>query len=67
MPRVMVNGRPREIAATATLADLVRALGHRPEHLLAEVNGQVVELEAQGRLRLHDGDQVELLAFVGGG
>jgi thiamine biosynthesis protein ThiS len=67
MSIVTVNGKPHDIAAEATLASLIQSLGHDPGRVFAEVNGSVVLPAEYECHALHDGDRVELLAFVGGG
>lgn len=63
----MVNDEPRELAAGATVADLVAALGLGPRRIAVEVNHAVVPRAAYGTTALADGDRVEVVHFVGGG
>jgi thiamine biosynthesis protein ThiS len=67
MSTVTVNGKPHDLAPGATVADLIHSLGRDPARIFAEVNGDVVLPAEYECHRLHDGDRVELLAFVGGG
>jgi len=67
MPAVMVNGKPHELSTATTLSALIRELRQDPARLLVEVNGQVIPAAQFDRVELHDGDRIELLAFVGGG
>ena len=62
-----VNGEPRRIAANATLADLVRALELDPAKVAVEHNLSVVPRSTYGDIPLADGDQLEIVHFVGGG
>jgi thiamine biosynthesis protein ThiS len=62
-----VNGEPREIPAPATLLDLLRRLELDPRMVVVEHNRAIVRPPRLGEVRLQDGDQVELVHFVGGG
>lgn len=62
-----VNGEPREIPAPATLLDLLRHLELDPRMVVVEHNRAIVRRPRLGEVRLQDGDQVELVHFVGGG
>ncbi|MEX0427666.1 sulfur carrier protein ThiS [Nocardioides sp. DS6] len=61
--RITVNGEPREVTASARLADLV------PEcrGSAAAVNGAVVPRDRHAATPLHDGDAVEIVTAVQGG
>ena len=62
-----VNGEPRRITANATLADLVRSLALDPAKVAVEHNLLVVPRSTYGDVHLADGDQLEIVHFVGGG
>jgi len=62
-----VNGEPHTVAASATLAELIEALGLAGRKIAVAVNRSVVP-RAQHRVRrLAPGDRVEILEAVGGG
>jgi sulfur carrier protein len=65
--QVIVNDEPRALDAGATVADLVQSLGLGPRRIAVEVNRAVVPRAEYGSTRLADGDQVEIIHFVGGG
>ena len=68
--RITLNGEPRTVAAGAegtTVAALVREAGLEGQRVAVEVNGVVVPRAEHGTRRLADGDQVEMVTFVGGG
>ena len=50
-----------------SLEDLIRQLGVRKETVVAEVNRQIIQNERRAECKLADGDQIELIQFVGGG
>ncbi len=61
-----VNGEPRRTEAT-TIAALVRELGLRTEKVAVERNGEIVPRSTLEGVALADGDQLEIVHFVGGG
>jgi thiamine biosynthesis protein ThiS len=68
--RVMINGQPRvfeELAAGATVLDLIAALDLKGDRVALELNGEIAPRTAWGTLALADGDKVEIVHFVGGG
>ncbi len=62
-----VNGEPRRIAAGATVADLVAALGLDPRKVAVERNAEIAPRSTLGDIVLGDGDVLEIVHFVGGG
>ena len=64
---VTVNGESREIAAGSSLDDLLRSLELDPRMVVVEHNRSIVRSPHLRERRLEDGDQVELVHFVGGG
>jgi sulfur carrier protein len=64
---ITVNGEPRSIDATTTLADLVAALGEPPASLATAVNGDFVPRGARATVQLRDGDAVFTFQPITGG
>jgi len=64
---ISVNGEPRAIAAGATVASLVVALGLTGRKLAIAVNRDVVPRASYAARALHAGDRIEILEAVGGG
>lgn len=64
---LVVNGEPRRVPGPATLADLLGHLGLDPRLIVVELNREIVRRPRLGEVALRDGDQVELVHFVGGG
>ena len=62
-----VNGEPRSIAAGATVADLVADIGLNPAKVAVERNAVIVPRSTLADVALADGDQLEIVHFVGGG
>ncbi|HZH31648.1 MAG TPA: sulfur carrier protein ThiS [Pyrinomonadaceae bacterium] len=65
--RVQVNGEFRELPDELTLDALVRQLALAPERLAIELNREVVRRVRWSETMLREGDQVEIVHFVGGG
>ncbi|MCC6158235.1 MAG: sulfur carrier protein ThiS [Deltaproteobacteria bacterium] len=64
--RVIVNGQDRNLEDDATLAQLLDELKVPRQFVAVEYNGEPFEGE-QTSCRLHDGDRLEVVRFVGGG
>ena len=64
---LLVNGEPRRLQAPATLFDLLAKLDLDPRMVVVELNREIVRRPQLGAIALRDGDQIELVHFVGGG
>lgn len=64
---VTVNGEPRDVAARASVRELLDGLGLDPRTVVVELNRAIVRRPALEETRLEAGDTVELVHFVGGG
>lgn len=62
-----VNGAPRRVRAGLTIAELVAELGLRPEIVAVERNRELVPRARHAHTRLEGGDELEIVALVGGG
>lgn len=69
MPEISIqlNGDNRSIASGMTVADLVRSLDLEPEKVAVERNREIVTRSTLGDVMVEDGDQLEIVHFVGGG
>jgi sulfur carrier protein len=65
--KVIVNGEPREVAPTLTVAELLRQLEVSPRGVAVEVNLQVIPRSQHEQYRLNEGDRLEIVTLVGGG
>ncbi len=63
---LIVNGEPRRTPA-ASIADLVRELGLKPEKVAVEYNGEIAPRSTLEDVALAEGDKLEIVHFVGGG
>lgn len=66
---IVVNGREREVPEEATVADVIRLLGHPAEGrgIAAARNGEVVNRTRWSATAIEEGDRVEILGAVQGG
>jgi thiamine biosynthesis protein ThiS len=64
---ILVNGEEKELADGSTVAELIEAIGLKPERLAVELNREIVRRAEWGSTSLSDGDKVEIVHFVGGG
>ncbi len=65
--RIEVNGEPRTMPRSATVADLVVALGLKPAQVAVERNKLIVRRADHAATVLADGDRLEVVTFFGGG
>ena len=64
---VTVNGEERQVDGSSTVLDLLHSLALDPRTVVVEVNREIVRRPTLGNTPLREGDQVELVHFVGGG
>ncbi|ONF94908.1 Thiazole synthase [Sphingomonas jeddahensis] len=64
---ITVNGAHRRVAAGLTLAQLATELGLVPEKVAVERNLEVVPRSTLTQVCVEDGDDIEIVHFVGGG
>lgn len=62
-----VNGKEFELKRDMTLAEFLAAHNYRAELVAVERNGQIVPRAKFGEAVLTDGDELEIVSFVGGG
>jgi thiamine biosynthesis protein ThiS len=65
--RIILNGETRDVPDSISLSDLLEHLSLAPERLAIEYNGEVVRRADWPRTVLSEGDQLEIVHFVGGG
>lgn len=65
--RLTVNGETREAPDSATVADLLAALGIEGRRVAVERNREIAPRSQWSAITLRDGDRLEIVQFVGGG
>jgi thiamine biosynthesis protein ThiS len=63
---LIINGESRTHSAV-TLTGLVEQLGMKPDRVAIELNREIVPRDRWPQTKLNDGDQLEIVHFVGGG
>jgi thiazole synthase len=64
---VRVNGEHRRIPGGTSVAEMVNQLGLDPLRVAVERNLQIVPRSSLGDICVEDGDDYEIVHFVGGG
>ena len=65
--RLTINGEERSFDGGLDVDGLVRALGLDTRKVAVERNLEIVPRSTYSRVRLADGDRLEIVQFVGGG
>ena len=65
--RLKINGDDREFANVVTLADLIAQLAMKADRVAVELNRAIVPRANWAATALKDGDELEIVHFVGGG
>ena len=64
---VSINGEGRSFDSALTLSALVDSLGMKPDRVAVELNREIVPRDQWTSTQLAEGDQLEIVHFVGGG
>lgn len=64
---ITLNGEPRSVAAGQSISALVASIGLDPTKVAVERNLAIVPRSTLADVLLADGDQLEIVHFVGGG
>ena len=67
MLEITLNGAPRQLSGSITVAALLAAEGLTGKRVAVERNGEIVPRSLHAETRLANGDQVEIVVAVGGG
>ena len=67
MLNITVNGKAFEAPEGASVADVVLRLKADPAKVVVERNREIVPKDAFGQTAVADGDEIEVIQFVGGG
>ena len=62
-----INGENRILSSAETLSALVEQLGMKSDRVAIELNRDIVPRDQWATTPLKDGDQLEIVHFVGGG
>ncbi len=64
---VRLNGEERTLKEGTTVVGLIAELGLRERRVAVEVNRDIISREEYATTKLHHGDVIEIVHFVGGG
>ena len=65
--KLIVNGEFFETSNAGTITDLLNEINIAPGQVAVEVNLSIIRKADYSTFRLHEGDKVEIVNFVGGG
>ena len=65
--QVRVNGEHRRVDSGISISELVREIGFDPVRVAVERNLEVVPRSTLEEVQVEDGDDYEIVRFVGGG
>ena len=65
--KITVNGQNKELSETINVAGLIAQFCKDGTNVIAEVNGDIVKKDQWNRRIIGEGDEIELVRFVGGG
>ncbi|QGG47818.1 sulfur carrier protein ThiS [Heliorestis convoluta] len=65
--KVTVNGEPVEVASPMSLITYLESKELPLEGLIIEYNGSILSRDGWEKVTFAEGDQIEILMFVGGG
>ncbi|MBN2328045.1 MAG: sulfur carrier protein ThiS [Candidatus Omnitrophica bacterium] len=64
---ITLNGKSREFSDSITVAAMLAELQLHPQQVAVEVNREIVKRDQFEIHQVNDGDEIEILRFVGGG
>ncbi len=64
---IQVNGEHRRVTGGISFADLANELGLEPTRVAVERNLEIVPRSTLAQVLVEDGDEIEIVTFVGGG
>jgi len=65
--KIKVNGETQEFLAPMTVAALADNLRLNPKQVAVERNLEIVPRSRYGEVILNEGDEIEIVHFIGGG
>ncbi|HEU0188915.1 MAG TPA: sulfur carrier protein ThiS [Gallionella sp.] len=67
MITISINGAPRQLSDSISVAALIEELGFSGKRIALERNGEIVPRSKFATQQLTDGDRLEVVVAVGGG
>ncbi|MDR1865803.1 MAG: sulfur carrier protein ThiS [Bacteroidales bacterium] len=67
MAKITLNDEAQEVTLPLSLTELIKANSATPEMVSAQLNGEFVAREQYDAIAIREGDEVDILYFMGGG
>lgn len=67
MIKITVNGKTEGLERSTTIEEYLKTRQYRRDRVAVERNGEIVPKSRYGEMVLAEGDQLEIVSFVGGG
>jgi thiamine biosynthesis protein ThiS len=64
---IRVNGEHRRVPGGVSIAEMLNEIGIDPRKVAVERNLEILPRSTLGEVRVEDGDDYEIVHFVGGG
>lgn len=65
--RLVINGKETEIGSSISLYDFLKQTGINPSSVIVEYNFEIPEKVKWQKVILKEGDNLEIVKFIGGG
>jgi len=68
--KIKVNGEERKLELdeeNALLSSALNLMGYKPNTIIVELNNLIINSIKWGKVKLKDGDNLEIVSIVGGG
>ena len=65
--RIVLNGEPQDLPSPVSVRCFLQELGLDPHRVAVEINRRILKRAEFERVEMRDGDEVEVVTFVGGG
>lgn len=64
---VRINGKDAPDVVSLSVLEYLKQSSYQLQHVVVELNEEILPKEAYGKTILNDGDVLEILSFMGGG
>ncbi|MEP3244628.1 MAG: sulfur carrier protein ThiS [Sneathiella sp.] len=65
--KLTINGQPLTFPAPLNVGEVLQHVGYMANKVAVECNYEIIPRSAYGKVQLNDGDQLEIVHFIGGG
>ena len=68
--KIKVNGEEKKIELdqqNVSLSSALKLMGYKPNTIVVELNSLIINSMKWGKVKLKDGDNLEIVSIVGGG